>query len=103
MNLKELFHQEMLDIYYKTGKASHGGYWPHRFLAAVRKHGGLQWAKKSLAKKMPEDGFNKLIKYDIVHLSVESLVLDVRFRELFTQAELAEARKRLSSISDIAK
>lgn len=38
------FHQEMLDIHPKSGKAT--GYWPNRFRQKVRKVGGFSAAKE---------------------------------------------------------
>ena len=41
------FTNEMESLYRRSGEAM--GYWPHRFLRAVRTHGGLVYAKKLLA------------------------------------------------------
>ena len=41
-NLKEQFHQEMLQLYRKAGEEI--GYWAHRFLQKVKRVGGLQAA-----------------------------------------------------------
>ncbi len=34
------FHEEMISIYYKSGKTT--GYWPNRFLQKVKRVGGLR-------------------------------------------------------------
>lgn len=85
------FDEEMRCLYRRAGKKE--GYWANRFLAGVKKHGGTQYAKQLLAKA-PGEGFNRLIE-NHPDLTVENLVLDPRFRILFTKGERDEARNRL--------
>ena len=65
------------------------------FLRMVEELGGLQAAKKLLATDAPQYGFTKLWECGRLDLSVEALILKDRFRNLFTQDELATAQKRL--------
>ena len=37
--LTQRFHDAMIDLYYQTGRAC--GYWAHRYLQFVRRHGGV--------------------------------------------------------------
>lgn len=87
------FHDEMVSLYRRSGDAV--DYWPHRFLAAVQRHGGLPYAKKLLAPGAPSAGFDRLIEAGRADLSVEYLALDKRFRHLFTKDERDEAKSRL--------
>lgn len=90
--------EELLSLYRRTGEATRT-YWPHRFLAAVRRHGGLPVAKKLLAPGQPtSSGFDRLVAARRADLLVESIALDGRFSQLFDAAELAEARRRLDEL-----
>lgn len=91
------FHDEMESLYRRAGDAIN--YWPHRFRGAVRRHGGLPYAKKLLAPGAPSVGFDRLAQAGRADLSVECLVLDPRFRHLFTKEERDEARSRLPPLS----
>ena len=93
------FHQEMLAVYEKVGRET--GYWARRFLGEVRRKGGLATAKRML--KPPHSlavtpGWQALIDFGRPELSVESSALKTQFRSLFTQAEQAEAARRLASL-----
>lgn len=90
------FHVEMLDLYWRTGRETR--YWANRYLASVRKDGGLVVAKKLLARKGVATGLNRLVELDRLDLSVEALVLDDRFAHLFSRDELDEARERLDGM-----
>ncbi|MDE2677223.1 MAG: HNH endonuclease [Gemmatimonadota bacterium] len=90
------FHDEMVSLYRRSGDAI--DYWPSRFLAAVRRHGGLPYAKKLLAPGAPSAGFDRLIEARRADLSVEYLALEERFRHLFTEDERTEARSRLAPL-----
>ena len=75
-------------------EATGGSYWPHRFLAAVRRQGGLTVAKKLLAPNHPVSaGFRRIVDAHRADLLVESIALDTRFSQLFDPEELAEARR----------
>lgn len=101
MNKEELFHNDMLSIYRSVGKAT--GYWANYFLRAVRKKGGLTYAKQALSKKEDvQDGFFKLIEVGKPELSMEALVVLDEFQDLFTQSEINEARRRLALVPEYA-
>ena len=87
------FHDEMVSLYQRTGQAF--GYWPNRFLGSVRKDGGLAVAKKLLVPERVGTGFDRLIEAGRADLSVEFVSVSERYRHLFTQQELHEARRRL--------
>jgi 5-methylcytosine-specific restriction protein A len=99
---EEAFHEEMISLYARTGAATGGAYWPHRFMQSVKKHGGLVRAKKLLSANAKSDGFERLAEVNRADLSVEALVLEPRFSSLFTKEELAIAEKRLSGLPSSA-
>ncbi|MDM8524266.1 HNH endonuclease [Desulfococcaceae bacterium HSG8] len=103
--MESQLHQEMIDMFYIAGKET--GYWGSYFLRSVKNNGGLQTAKKMLSKRLEkpseQKGFQALIEAGRPDLSLESLVLQPRFRELFTTYELDEAKRRLASIPEYAK
>lgn len=68
-----------------------------RFLGKLRRDGGLKAAKYYLrpSKKLTQ-GFERLLEYDRLDLSVEAIALEPKWRRYFTEEELATARERLS-------
>lgn len=90
----------MLNGYKMAGEEI--GYWGNYFLRSVKQNGGLSTAKRMLRKK-PSKGFRALIEAGRLDLSLESLVLQPRFHDLFTKEELAEAKRRLDMVPDYAK
>ena len=103
--MESQLHQEMIDMFNIAGKET--GYWGRYFLRSVKNNGGLLTAKKMLSKRLEkpseQKGFQALIEAGRPDLSLESLVLQPRFQELFTIDELNEAKRRLASIPECAK
>ena len=96
-NLKEQFHQEMLQLYRKAGEEI--GYWAHRFLQKVKRVGGLQAAKDWLRPRTGvSPGLDRLARAGRIELSVEALVLKDPWKCLFTEDELKIAHERLAAI-----
>jgi len=57
--------------------------------------GGLTTAKERLADDQPRSALMILHQRGRLDISLEALVLEARFQELFTGEELANARRRL--------
>lgn len=71
-------------------------YRPTYFLSMLGERGGVETARSLLSKPTPSAGFTKLVvDYRRPDLTVESIVLEERFRPLFTDDELAKARRWL--------
>jgi hypothetical protein len=66
------------------------------FIQMLDKYGGVETAKQLLAKMEPQTGLDKLWKLGMLQDSMEAVVLQERFRSLFTAEELAVAYKRLA-------
>lgn len=89
--------RDLLDNYNCIGKET--GYWGRRFLAEIKRKGGLATVKRMLKPNRSNTitaGWQALIDASQTQLSVENSALKPKFRGLFTKAELAEARRRLS-------
>ena len=97
MSLESEFHDAMEDLYQKAGLATR--YWGNRFLQAVRKHGGVAWARQTLKPRKSGEysGLKALVRSGRLDLSLEAQVLNPKFSSLFSDAELAEAQKRFDS------
>ncbi|MFM0050998.1 hypothetical protein [Caballeronia grimmiae] len=70
------------------------------FLRMVNEHGGRETANRLLATNKPSEGFTELFLRgrENLRLSVEFLVLQKPWRDLFMTEQLAVARKRLIAV-----
>ena len=90
------FHHAMLGIY-DAGLKLKPIYRAVYFLRMVNEYGGKEAADRLLATGKPSKGFTDLWLRgpDALRLSVEYLVLQKPWRELFLPTQLEVARKRL--------
>ena len=95
MDLENQFHEEMLRIYQEATRFE---YYARYFLRMVNERGGLAAARQLLGGAEPSSGFTKLWEEGRLDLSVEALVLREPWSALFTDVELAEARRRLEDL-----
>jgi uncharacterized protein with HEPN domain len=86
------FHRAMVGVY--EGAKREVGYTATRFIQMVSEVGGLDAARR-LINGPPSDGFTALWEAGRLDLTVEALVLQPQFRQLFTQSELTAAEARL--------
>ncbi len=93
MTPKEKFHQAMLDTYKISVEECN--YRPKAFLGMVVELGGVETAKRLLATNVIQSGLYELFECGRLDLTVENIVLKDEFRELFTPAELTEAKRRI--------
>ncbi|MGD9582656.1 MAG: hypothetical protein AB7V26_03150 [Lysobacterales bacterium] len=98
-NLEEQFHAAMLQIYELAARLK-PPYRATRFLQMVQSQGGKAAADQLLSTSNPSDGFTELFfrGKENLKLSVEYLVLQAPWSELFSQDQLAKARKRLLDV-----
>lgn len=88
------FHRAMVDLY-QTAKRE-CNYSATYFLRMVTDFGGLEAARKLLAETdATSDGFTTLFLCGRLDLTVEAHVIRPEYAELFTEQEIASARKRL--------
>jgi hypothetical protein len=95
-SLEKLFHKAMLSIY--EGALDKCGYKATYFLQMVNEHGGLEAAKNLLHKKELSVGFMALWKRGRLDLTMEAMILEPTWNELFTEEEIEIAKKRLSDL-----
>lgn len=79
------------------------GYVATYFLQMLEEHGGKETAKRLLSKSAPQAGLSRLWELGLLNESMEAVVLQDRFRSLFTGAELAEAHRRLEGFGFFRK
>ncbi len=76
-------------------------YTPHLFIQMVNEHGAVETAKKLINSSKPSDGYVKLYEKSRLDLTVENIVLEEEWADLFTPEELNKARKRLKDFNFI--
>ena len=81
----------MMQIYLVA--KNQAGYTATRFLQMLGDHGGLETARRLLPHM--SDGFTELWKRNRLDLTVESLILQPRWHDLFSDEERDIARRRL--------
>jgi 5-methylcytosine-specific restriction protein A len=95
MNLEDDLTAALVDAYQRSGEEV--GYWAHRFIRAVRRNGGLVNSKRMLKPRTSGQraGLDALLEAGRPDLTVEAIVLQPRFHELFSDDERAVASERL--------
>lgn len=96
-DLVRRFHQAMLDIYRQAKQET--GYTPTYFLQMVDEMGGLEAARRLLAKSDVSDGLTELYLRNRLDLTVEAHVIRPEFQPLFTPEELETAEQRLRELN----
>ncbi len=94
--LETAFHEKMVEVYDRAKKECR--YTATRFLQMVTAHGGLTAAKTLLAAKHHPEGLTRLWEEHRLDISMEALVLRDPWHQLFTEAEISVARKRLKEL-----
>ena len=90
--MKREFHNKMVGIYEEEKKLGRNA---TRFWRMLKNRGGFQVAVYLLNKSQPQIGFERLRDSKNFELTVEFLVLQEPWRQLFEQRYLDEAEKRL--------
>ena len=74
-------------------------YNPAYFMQMLAEYGGVETAKRLLAKTEAQTGLFELYHLDLLRESMEAVIIDnPKFHPLFTREELAEARRRLEEL-----
>ena len=95
-NLEDAFHVAMLEAY--DSASADCDYDPSDFLSTVKTQGGLQAARTLLRAPGISDGSEALRRCGQLDLAVEAMVLKHQWQPLFTDEELALARRRLKEM-----
>src|SRR5690349_15220413 len=93
MGLEEELTDELRGTYEAARKR---GYVATYFLQMLEEHGGVETAKRLLAKSEPQTGLFELYDKGILSESMEAVIWDnPKYHIFFTPEELREAYKRL--------
>jgi len=96
MNLETEFTDALRGTYEAARKR---GYVATYFLQMLEEHGGVETAKRLLAKPDPQEGFSRLWEMGLLHESMEAVIWDnTRFHPLFTPGEIEEVHQRLDAL-----
>jgi len=87
--IENLFHFAMIGVY---ENAKGHDYFATYFKRMIDQYGGLDAAKHLLAKPDIQRGLMKLWEMGLLNQSLEALVIKERFRDLFSEEEIGEAR-----------
>lgn len=79
-------------------EAAEAGYYPTRFLEKLERIGAVPYAKELVRSGELEAGLKRLNEMKRLDLSIEHLVVDSRFRELFSEEERDAAQWRLDQV-----
>lgn len=91
--LEAAFNDAMLDIYRRAKSEAH--YTATRFRGMVVERGGVKTARYLLHAATVSDGYTALWERERLDLSVEALILEPKWRALFSDAERQIAVTRL--------
>jgi hypothetical protein len=95
MSIEAEFDQAIRGTYEAARKR---GYVATYFLQMLEEYGAVETAKRLLSKTDVQSGLYKLWELELLQESMEALVVDRRFQELFTESEVAEAHRRLDEL-----
>jgi hypothetical protein len=93
--LEDEFQAGMHNVY---ETAVQRGYHATVFKELLDQHGGVQAARRLLATRDSQSGLSVLWRLGLVAYTAEALVIQDRFRPLFSEAEVQEARRRLEEL-----
>ncbi|HLP81163.1 MAG TPA: hypothetical protein VK141_04100 [Nitrosomonas sp.] len=94
-DLEKQFHSAMISVY---ENAKDHEYFATYFKRMLDTYEGVETAKRLLAKQEIQEGLTKLWEKKLLKQSMEALVIQDRFKPLFTDAEIAEAQRRLQEL-----
>ena len=92
--LEDEFHQAMVNLYHA---AAEHGYYATYFLRMVTDYGGLTAARRLLSTPDHQSGLTRLWELRLLDISVEALILQERWENLFSDDERQTARDRLKA------
>ena len=93
-DLEKQFNEVMLDVY-RRAKAE-AGYSATRFLGMVSEMGGYETARTLLHSPTVSEGYTALWERGRLDLTVEAVILQSEWHDLFSELERGIARRRLA-------
>ena len=96
MGLEKEFEDALRGTYEAARKR---GYIATYFLQMLEEYGGVETAKKLLAKSEPQAGLFELWTLGLLHESMEAVIWDnPKYHVFFTSDEMGEAHRRLEEL-----
>lgn len=92
-DLEREFDAAMMNIYVRALREA--DYPAHRYHQMLCEHGGLETAKRLVNAPNVSEGYTALWERKRLDLTVEALIQEKKWRELFSEEELKKAQKRL--------
>lgn len=99
LDLETQFHHAMISVADYAYEHKFG----IRFRQMIEAHGAVDTARRLLATREIQTGLMRLWEIESLNISMEALVVQERFRTLFTETEIAEARRRLGELGYFEK
>lgn len=95
MSIEDELTAALIEGYQRAGEEV--GYWGRRFLQAVRRNGGLATTQRMLKPRNSGQraGLDALLEAGRPDLTLEAIILQPKFRVLFSNAEISVATERL--------
>jgi len=94
VELEKQFHLAMIGVADFANSHRFG----YRFRQMLEEHGAVDTAKRLLATQEVQAGLMRLWELKALNMSMEAFVTQERFDSLFTDDEVAEARRRLDDL-----
>ncbi|MGV0721044.1 DUF262 domain-containing protein [Mycolicibacterium elephantis] len=91
--VEQEFARRMVDAYHRA--LSEAGYNANYYRSMIAQLGPMKAARKLLASPAVSDGFAELWERGRMDLTVEALVVEPQFAELFSESEIDISRRRL--------
>jgi hypothetical protein len=91
--MKDAFTETMMDTYRRTLKET--GYNAHYFHQLIADRGGYEAAMDLIHSQKPPPGFTELDRLGRLDLTVEALILNPKWRDIFSDADRQAAYNRL--------
>ena len=92
-NIEHRFDIAMMDIYHRARNEAR--YTATRFLQMLHEYRGLETARRLLHSSTVSEGYTALWERGRLDLTVEALILQPEWNDLFTNDEREIARQRL--------
>jgi hypothetical protein len=96
LNLEEQLNTRFLN---DCNEVQRKGYTPRLFRQMLAKRGAVETVNRLLSTKEYSEGFTRLWELKALHLSMEAIILQEPYSQLFTPEQLQIARTRLTQLN----
>lgn len=96
LNLEQQLNTQFLNDCNEVQKKC---YTPHLFRQMLANHGAVETVNRLLSTREYSEGFTRLWELNVLHLSMEAIILQEPYCQLFTSEQLQIARTRLTRLN----